>query len=100
MILFKEGIHQAIKELVNISFEKADINDLISGNPKFQHLQYFDPGSIFKADMNSLQMGQVLSVMDNLQKSVNNIEAKMDKVEPADATLSNRLMKVGFCGLK
>ena len=93
--IFKDGMQEAIKEFINISFERADINDLITNDPKFQPLQYFDPAAVFKADMNSLQMGQVLSFMENLQASVDKIEQKINSAEPQDSGLINRMLKVG-----
>ena len=92
--LFKNGVQEAIREFISISFEKADINDLISGNPNFQQLQYFDPNAVFKSDLNSLQMGQMLSFMNDLQKSIAKLDEKISQVQEPDSELVNRLLKV------
>ena len=70
---FKNGIHDVIKEVIGVSFEKADLLELMANNPKFQPLQYYDPTAIFRSDMDSLQMGQVLSLIANVQNAVDKL---------------------------
>ena len=88
--IFKNGMHDVIREVVGVAFEKADVLELIANNPKFQALQYYDPTAVFSKDADSLQMGQILSMMANLQNSVEAL-AKTDDQSPQ---LVNRLEKV------
>ena len=92
--IFKLGVQEAIRELINISFERSDINDLIAQEPEFRQLQHFDATAVFSADMDSLQMGQVLSLISNLQCSVDNISEKIEGMESADPELTQRLLEV------
>ena len=75
LVLFKQGVHDVIKEVIGVAFEKADILHLVGSNPNFQPLQYYDPTAVFKQDMDSLQMGQVLSLIANVQNSVDKLAA-------------------------
>ena len=90
--VFKAGIHNLIKEIIGVSFEKSEILDLIANNPKFQPLQYYDPTSVFRQDMDSLQMGQVLSLIASVQNTVDKLETKAD----GSPELINRLEKVKY----
>ena len=76
LCLLKDGISDAVKELISIAFERAEVNDLISNESTFQHLQYFDPGAIFNADADSLQVAQVMSMISNLQETVTKLAVK------------------------
>ena len=76
MELLKDGISEAVQEFISVAFEKAEVNDLISNDPAFKHLQFYDPGAIFTADMDSLQIAKVMSMITNLQESVTNISKK------------------------
>lgn len=69
--LFLDGVHDSIKELVSISFERAEINDLITNKPEFQKLQFFDPSAIFNAESNALKTGQVMSILTDIQTKCN-----------------------------
>ena len=73
--VFKQGVHDVIKEVIGVAFEKADILHLVGSNPNFQPLQYYDPTAVFKQDMDALQMGQVLSLIANVQNSVDKLTA-------------------------
>ena len=68
--LLKNGIADCIRQFVSIAFERADVNDLITNEPTFQSLQFFDPMAIFTKDLNSLQAGKVMSMITNLQDTV------------------------------
>ena len=75
LVLFKQGVHDVIKEIIGVAFEKADILHLVGSNPNFQPLQYYNPTAVFKQDMDSLQIGQVLSLIANVQNSVDKLAA-------------------------
>ena len=90
LVLLKNGIHDALKNFVSIAFEKADVNDLISNEPAFQHLQFFDPSAIFTADMDSLQVGKVLSMITNLQDTVTKL---VEKPRPAASNIDEKIIK-------
>ena len=66
----KDGISEAVKEFISITFENAEVNDLIVNEPSFNHLEFFDPGAIFTADMDSLQVAKVMSMITNVQEQV------------------------------
>lgn len=92
LLIFKAGVHNVIKEVIGVALEKSDMLQLIANNPKFQPLQYYDPTSVFRQDMDSLQMGQVLSLIANVQNTVDKLETKAD----GSPELINRLEKVIF----
>ena len=96
--LLKKGIHEALKTFVSIAFEKAEVNDLISNDPAFQHLQFFDPTAIFTADMDKLQVAKVLSLISNLQETVTKlVEAPKSVGSNLDEKIVKRLETVsGF----
>ena len=87
---FKNGMHDVIREIMGVAFEKADLLELIGNNPKFQPLQYYDPMAIFRSDMDSLQIGQVLSAIANIQNKVD----KLVDNGPKSDELIPRLEKV------
>ena len=74
--MLKDGISDAVKEFISIAFERAEVNDLIANDDAFKHLQFYDPGAIFTADMDSLQIAKVMSMISNLQETVTNISKK------------------------
>ena len=76
LTILKQGIADCIKQFVSIAFERADVNDLITNEPAFQHLQFFDPMAVFSKDMDSLQTGKVMSMISNLQKTVVSLSEK------------------------
>ena len=83
---FLKGIHDAIRTFVSISFERAELNDLITNDPDFQHLLHFDPSAIFNADANSLKTAQVMSILTDIQAkvkkpSVENVQETLDRVD-------------------
>ena len=90
LVLLKNGIHGALKSFISIAFEKADVNDLISNDPAFQHLQFFDPSAIFTADLDSLQVGKVLSMITNLQDTVTKL---VEKSKSSPSNLDERIIK-------
>ena len=94
LIVLKDGLSAAIKDLISITFERAEINDLITNEPSFQHLQFYDPSSVFSADADSLQVAQIMSMISNLQQTVTNMVSKQSK--PVDEKLIQRLEKVFF----
>ena len=94
--LLKSGIADCIKQLVSIAFEKADVNDLISNDPAFQPLQFFDPMAIFTKDINSLQAGKVLSMISNLQDTVVTLSEKYANEKNDHKDFLAKLEKVKF----
>lgn len=76
LAILKSGITDCIKQFVSIAFERADVNDLISNDPNFQPLQYFDPSAIFTKDINSLQAAKVMSMITGVQESVQGLSEK------------------------
>ena len=90
--MLKDGISQAVREFISIAFEKAEVNDLISNDPDFKHLQFYDPGAIFTADMDSLQIAKVMSMITNLQETVNTISKK--QTTSLTNTMAERFEKV------
>ena len=96
--LLKTGITDCIKQFISIAFERAEVNDLITNQPDFQHLQFFDPSAIFSAEASETQMGQMLSMMTNLQETVIRVTSKSDgnqaQAEKRQAELVNKLEKV------
>ena len=83
---FLRGIHDAIRELVSISFERADMLDLITNDPTFQYLMHYDPSAIFNADANSLKTAQVMSILTDIQAKVkkpdtSTVQSTLDRVE-------------------
>ena len=92
--ILKSGIFDAVKKFISITFEKAEVNDLITNHAEFQHLQFFDPTAIFRQDLDSLQAAKVLSMIDNLQKTVVNLSEKNSSVSVANQVLLAKLDKV------
>ena len=84
---FVKGVHETIATLVSIAFEKADINDLVTNHEKFKKLQFFDPSAIFSAEANSLKIGQVLSILTDIQTKMS---------ESAQSRVLTRLEKVSL----
>ena len=74
--LLKNGIADCVKQFVSIAFEKADVNDLITNDPAFQPLQFFEPMAIFTKDLDSLQAAKVMSMISNLQETVGKLSEK------------------------
>ena len=92
----KDGISEAVKEFISIAFENAEINDLIANEPSFKHLEFFDPGAIFTADMDSLQVAKVMSMISNIQGKMDSLSTKMapSKQQSLDGKLVERIEKV------
>ena len=88
----KDGLSAAVRELISIAFERAEVNDLVTNEPSFQHLQFFDPSSIFNADVDSLKVAQVMSLLTNLQSQVDKLVKQ--PASGVDETLVLRLEKV------
>ena len=94
--MLKDGISVAVKEFISISFEKAEVNDLITNDPSFHHLQFFDPGAIFTADMDSLQIAKVMSMITNLQSTVDKLAKKPSGGSGLTNQMVERFEKVKF----
>ena len=92
----KEGIVEAVKSFISITFERADVNDLISNHSDFKHLQHFDPAAIFNADVNALHTTKVLSMISNLQETVVKLVEKPSKAPALPQPLINKLEKVKY----
>ena len=92
--LLKAGIFDAVKKFISITFEKAEVNDLITNHAEFQHLQFFDPTAIFRQDLDSLQAAKVLSMIENLQKTVVDLSEKNSSVSVANQVLLAKMDKV------
>ena len=85
--MLKDGITDTVHEFISICFERAEVNDLISNEPNFKHLQFYDPGAIFTADMDSLQVAKVMSMITNLNETVTKMAKKQG------ATLTNQMVE-------
>ena len=98
MDLLKDGITETVKEFISIAFESAEINDLIVNEPSFKHLEFFDPGAIFTADMDSLQVAKVMSMISNLQDQMKTLSTKVTstKQPPLNGQIVERIENVGF----
>ena len=83
--MLKDGISNTVREFISICFERAEVNDLISNEPIFKHLEFYDPGAIFTADMDSLQVAKVMSMISNLQDTVTTMSKK------SSASLTNQM---------
>ena len=92
LALLKQGICDAVKLFISISFEKAEVNDLITNHPDFQPLQFCNPMAMFSSESDTLQATKIFSVMTNLQETVVKLAAKNDS-QKTDATI-DRLEKV------
>ena len=76
LVILKNGIQDSVKSLISLSFEKAEVNDLITNDPTFQHLQFFDPSAIFTSDLDTLQVAKVLSMLTTMQTTLTNLANK------------------------
>ena len=74
--ILKNGIQNTVKSLISLSFEKSEVNDLITNDPAFQHLQFFDPSAIFTSDLDSLQVARVLSMLTSIQDTLTGLSKK------------------------
>lgn len=92
--ILKKGLADCIKQFVSIAFEKADVNDLITNDPNFQHLQFFNPMAVFSKDMDSLQAGQVMSMISNLQETVLKLTEKCSADTKANQDIFAKFEKV------
>ena len=70
---FVSGVQEAIKEFINIAFERADLLDLIANRSNFQYLNHFNPAAVFDADLNTLQVGKVFSLITDVQSSIDKL---------------------------
>ena len=93
----KDGISEAVKEFISITFENAEVNDLIANEPAFKHLEFFDPGAIFTADMDSLQVAKVMSMISNMQEQITVIANKQPTVVKSNLNgqIADRIENVG-----
>ena len=97
---FVAGVSDAIREFVNIAFERAEIVDLIANQSNFKYLGNFNPDAVFDADLNSLQVGKVFSLVTNVQNSLDKLVkqggtgAKMGQSVPNSSI--DRLEKVFY----
>ena len=91
LALLKQGITNAVKQFVSIACEKAEVNDLVSENPEFKHLQFVDPAAMFKPEEDALNLAQILSSISNLQEIVVSLSNKNNN--PSEA-FTARIEKV------
>ena len=90
----QNGIAKAIAEFISIAFERADVNDPISNQPEFKHLQFLDPNVMFSAEKADMNSAKIMSLISNLQDTVTTLLSKSDKKSPLSEQLINRLEKV------
>ena len=94
LVLLQEGLSKAITEFISIAFERAEVNDLISNQPEFKHLQFLDPDVIFSAEKADMNSAKIMSLISNLQETVTTLLSKSDKKTDLADQLVNRLEKV------
>ena len=90
----KNGIQDCVRQFVSISFERAEVNDIIVNQPDFQYLQNYDPTAIFSADLNKVQVAKVMSAISNVQELVVKLTNKTPSGPGVDDQLITRLEKV------
>ena len=92
----QEGLSKAITEFISIAFERAEVNDLISNQPDFKHLQFLDPDVMFSAEKADINSAKIMSLISNLQETVTTLLSKSDKKANCSTQLIERLEKVGY----
>ena len=102
LTILKNGIHEAVKSFISLSFEKAEVNDLITNDPAFQHLQFFDQSAIFTSDLDTLQVARVLSMLTTIQSTLTGLTNKpiqtVSNPKTDDKTISRleKVLKINF----
>ena len=92
--ILQAGLSKAISEFISIAFERAEVNDLISNQPEFKHLQFLDPDALFSAEKADINSAKIMNLISNLQDTVTTLLSKSDKKGEVPAQLIDRLEKV------
>ena len=94
MDMLKVGLQDCVRQLIEVSFERAEVNDIIVNQPDFQYLKFYDPSAIFTADLDKVQTAKVMSSLTNLQDTVLKVAQKPTNSTALDEKLVKRLEKV------
>ena len=77
--LLQKGLSDAVEKFALIAFERADVNDLITNDPKFKHFQFIKPDNMFVTETDPIHSAKIMSMISNLQETVVTLLSKKDK---------------------